>query len=34
MRYALLEACGRIWAAFPLVVGKFMQKNAEKHNKS
>jgi hypothetical protein len=24
------EACGRIWAAFPLVAGKFLQKPASK----
>jgi hypothetical protein len=26
----LLKACGRIWAAFPLVAGKFLQKPASK----
>jgi hypothetical protein len=26
----LAEACGRIWAAFPLVAGKFLQKPASK----
>jgi hypothetical protein len=25
-----LKACGRIWAAFPLVAGKFLQKPASK----
>jgi hypothetical protein len=30
VRYALAEACGRIWAAFPLVAGKFLQKPASK----
>jgi hypothetical protein len=27
---SLLEACGRIWAEFPLVAGKFLQKPASK----
>jgi len=26
----LLEACGRIWVAFPLVAGKFLQKPTSK----
>jgi hypothetical protein len=26
----MAEACGRIWAAFPLVAGKFLQKPASK----
>jgi hypothetical protein len=26
----LIEACGRIWAAFPLVAGKLLQKPASK----
>jgi hypothetical protein len=26
----LLKPCGRIWAAFPLVAGKFLQKPASK----
>jgi hypothetical protein len=26
----LVKACGRIWAAFPLVAGKFLQKPASK----
>jgi hypothetical protein len=30
VRYVLAEACGRIWAAFPLVAGKFLQKPASK----
>jgi hypothetical protein len=30
MRYALVKACGRIWAKFPLVAGKFLQKPASK----
>jgi hypothetical protein len=30
VRYALVEACGRISAAFPLVAGKFLQKPTSK----
>jgi hypothetical protein len=30
MKICVDEACGRIWAAFPLVAGKFLQKPASK----
>jgi hypothetical protein len=30
MKICLVKACGRIWAAFPLVAGKFLQKPASK----
>jgi hypothetical protein len=30
LKICLAEACGRIWAEFPLVAGKFLQKPASK----
>jgi hypothetical protein len=29
-KMCLMKACGRIWAEFPLVAGKFLQKPASK----